>query len=30
MSTGYLPGAHPEACPVYRKIAKLAPPWMRG
>jgi DNA-3-methyladenine glycosylase I len=30
MSTGYLPGAHHEACPVYRKIAKLSPPWMVG
>jgi len=30
MSTGYLPGAHHEACPVYRKIAKLSPPWLRG
>ncbi len=29
MSTGYLPGAHVPACPVYRKIARLRPPWMR-
>lgn len=28
MSLGYLPGAHQEACPVYRRIAKLSPPWM--
>ena len=28
MSTGYLPGAHREDCPVYARIAKLAPPWM--
>jgi DNA-3-methyladenine glycosylase I len=30
MSTGYLPGAHRESCPVYRRIAKLTPPWMQG
>lgn len=29
VSTGYLPGAHDESCPVYRKIARLKPPWMR-
>jgi len=29
MSTGYLPGAHEETCPVYRKIASLRPAWMR-
>lgn len=28
MSTGYLPGAHIETCPIYRKIAVLGPPWM--
>ena len=28
MSTGYLPGAHAENCPVYKKIAKLKPAWM--
>jgi len=28
MSTGYLPGAHHEACPVYAQIASLSPPWM--
>ncbi len=28
MSTGYLPGAHEEQCPVYAKIAKMNPPWM--
>lgn len=28
MSTGYLPGAHRESCPVYTRIARLAPPWM--
>jgi DNA-3-methyladenine glycosylase I len=30
LSTGYLPGAHEETCPVYRKIARLKPPWMRA
>jgi len=28
VSTGYLPGAHRESCPVYRRIARLKPPWM--
>ncbi|HWB26882.1 MAG TPA: DNA-3-methyladenine glycosylase I [Chitinophagaceae bacterium] len=28
MSTGYLPGAHDEACPVFKKIKKLKPIWM--
>ncbi len=28
MSIGYLPGAHHEDCPVFRKIAQLKPPWM--
>jgi DNA-3-methyladenine glycosylase I len=27
MSTGYLPGAHHPACPVYATIAELRPPW---
>jgi len=30
MSTGYLPGAHREDCPVFKKLARLSPPWMRG
>jgi DNA-3-methyladenine glycosylase I len=30
MSTGYLPGAHAEDCPVYGRIAILKPPWMQG
>jgi DNA-3-methyladenine glycosylase I len=30
MSTGYLPGAHGESCPVYARIAAAGPPWMRG
>ncbi len=28
LSTGYLPGAHDETCPVYQQIASLNPPWM--
>jgi DNA-3-methyladenine glycosylase I len=30
MSIGVLPGAHDPECPVYRRIAELGPPWMRG
>jgi len=30
MSTGYLPGAHSEACAVYNRIKKLKPMWMKG
>ncbi len=30
MSTGFLPGAHREDCPVYARIAALDPPWMRA
>lgn len=30
MSTGYLPGAHREDCPVFARIAALDPPWMRA
>jgi len=29
ISTGYLPGAHDHECPVYSKIAKMNPAWMR-
>ena len=29
LSIGYLPGAHDEWCPVYKKIARLRPRWMR-
>jgi DNA-3-methyladenine glycosylase I len=29
MSIGYLAGAHRKNCPVYGRIAKLNPPWMR-
>jgi DNA-3-methyladenine glycosylase I len=27
MSTGYLPGAHHENCPVYRRIIRAKPAW---
>jgi DNA-3-methyladenine glycosylase I len=27
MSTGYLPNAHEEGCPVYKKILKAKPAW---
>lgn len=27
VSTGYLPGAHDKACPVYKKILKAKPMW---
>jgi DNA-3-methyladenine glycosylase I len=30
LSTGYLPGAHERSCPVFARIARLGPPWMRG
>ena len=30
MSTGFLPGAHRESCPVFAEIAKLEPPGMCG
>ena len=29
MSAGYLPGAHVETCPVFKKVAKLKPAWQR-
>lgn len=29
VSTGYLPGAHDPECPVFARIAKKEPPWMR-
>ncbi len=28
LSTGYLPGAHSPACPVFARIARSKPPWM--
>lgn len=30
MSTGYLPGAHRETCPIYKKIVALGPAWTKG
>ena len=29
MSTGYLPGAHIESCPVYKKVVKAKPAFLR-
>jgi DNA-3-methyladenine glycosylase I len=29
ISTGYLPGAHDESCPIYGRVASLRPAWMR-
>jgi DNA-3-methyladenine glycosylase I len=29
MSTGYLPGAHIETCPVYKKVMKMKPKWLK-
>lgn len=29
MSTGYLPGAHEESCPIFKRVASLRPAWMR-
>ena len=29
MSIGYLEGAHEMTCPIFKKIAKLNPPWMQ-
>lgn len=28
MSTGYLPGAHIESCPVYKNVLKQKPAWL--
>ena len=30
MSLGYLPGAHAESCPVYRRVLARTPMWARG
>jgi DNA-3-methyladenine glycosylase I len=30
ISTGYLPGAHRPGCPVFARIERLRPPWMRA
>jgi DNA-3-methyladenine glycosylase I len=29
MSTGYLPGAHEENCPIFAEVRKKNPAWMR-
>lgn len=29
MSTGYLPGAHSDQCPVFAEILEAEPPWSR-
>ena len=29
MSLGYLPGAHRESCPAYRRVITEKPPWTR-
>lgn len=29
LSTGYLPGARDENCPIYKRAASLRPAWMR-
>ncbi|MEJ2540877.1 MAG: DNA-3-methyladenine glycosylase I [Gemmatimonadota bacterium] len=29
VSTGYLPGAHHPACPVYSRVMEADPPWAR-
>lgn len=29
LSTGYLRGAHVPACPVYQRIERMKPPWLR-
>ena len=30
MSTGYLPGAHRDDCPVFAQIKQQRPPWLRA
>jgi len=30
ISSGYLPGAHDRDCPVFARVAKKRPPWMRA
>lgn len=29
VSTGFLPGAHGEQCPIYKKVLKAKPAWMK-
>ncbi len=30
MSLGYLPGSHAPDCPVYKRISRLRPPWLKA
>lgn len=30
VSTGYLPGAHDEDCPIFKVVKKKNPPWMKS
>ncbi len=30
VSTGYLPGAHDPACPVFGRVIRSGPPWLRA
>ena len=30
LSTGWLPGAHRESCPVYPRVLKAKPKWLEG
>lgn len=30
VSTGYLPGAHDPACPIYARVVAANPPWVRA
>ena len=30
MSTGYLPGAHEQRCPVFARVVQRRPPWLRA
>jgi len=30
IGVGYLPGAHDEACPIFARVAREKPPWMKS
>jgi DNA-3-methyladenine glycosylase I len=30
MSTGYLPGAHRQSCPIYQRVLASNPPWFKA
>ena len=30
VSSGYLPGAHIQTCPIYEKVLKKNPPWLKN